>query len=95
MLDPFNSHPSIERITRAIKTDEKFSFQPLPEDLVREIILIQEASKATPVGDILADVLKSTVDTHIPFITKIRNVSFENYRFPDELNLDEVSPILK
>ena len=95
VLDPFNSHPSIERIRRTIKTNEKFSFQPVPEDLVREIILIQEASKATPVGDILADVLKSAVDTHIPFITKIRNVSFENYLFPDELKLAEVSPILK
>ena len=95
VLDPFNSHPSIERIRRTTKTNEKFSFQPVPEDLAREIILIQEASKATPVGDILADVLKSTVDTHIPFITKIRNVSFENYRFPDELELAEVSPILK
>ena len=38
VLDAFNSHPNIERIRRTIKTNEKFSFQPVPEDLVREII---------------------------------------------------------
>ena len=58
VLDAFNSHPSIERIRRTIKTNEKFSFQLVPEDLVREIILSLDASNATPVGDIPADILK-------------------------------------
>ena len=39
MLDAFNSHPSIERIMRTVKTNEKISLQPVPADLVREIIL--------------------------------------------------------
>ena len=39
VLDAFNSHPSIETIRRTVKTNEKFSFQPVLEDLVREIIL--------------------------------------------------------
>ena len=95
VLDAFNSHPSIERIRRIIKTNEKFSFQPVPEDLVYEIILSLDVSKATPVGDIPADVLKSTVNIRLPFITKIINVSFENGSFPDELKLAEVSPIFK
>ena len=38
-LDAFNSHPSIERIRRTANNNERFSFQPVPEDLVREIIL--------------------------------------------------------
>ena len=63
--------------------------------MVREIILSLDASKVTPVGDIPADILKSTVDIHLPFITKIINVSFQNDRFPDELKLAEVSPISK
>ena len=95
MLDAFNSHPSIERIRKTIKTNEKFPFQPVREDSVREIILSLDASKATPVGDILADILKSTVDIHLTYITKIINVFFENGRFPDELRLPEVSPIFK
>ena len=37
VLDAFNSHPSIERIRRTVKTNEKFSFQLVPENLVCEI----------------------------------------------------------
>ena len=91
-LDAFNSHPSIRR---TIKTNEKFSFQPVLGDLVREIILSLGAPKTTPAGDIPADILKSTVDIHLPLITKIINVCFENGRFPDELKLAEVSLIFK
>ena len=90
VLDAFSSHPSIERIRRTIKTDEKFSFQPVPEDLVREIILSLDASKPTPLRDIPANILKSMVGIHLPFITKTLNVSFENGRFPDELKLAEI-----
>ena len=39
VLDACNSYSSIARIGRIVKTNEKFSFQPVPEDLVREIIL--------------------------------------------------------
>ena len=38
---------------------------------------------------------KSTVDIHLPFITKMINVSFEYGYFSDELQLAEVSPIAK
>ena len=84
----------LKELGEPLKLIKNFSFQPVPEDLVREIILSLDASKATPVGDIPADILKSTVDIHLPFITKIINVSFKNGRFPDELKL-EVSPIFK
>ena len=39
--------------------------------------------------------LKSTFETHLPFITKIINLYFENGCFPDKLKLAEVSPIFK
>ena len=71
VLNGFNSHPSIERIRRTVKTNEKVPFQPVPEDLVREIILSLDGSKATPIGDIPADMLKSTMAIHLPFMTKI------------------------
>ena len=63
--------------------------------MVRKIILSLNGSKATPVGDIPADMLKSTVDIHLSFITKIINFSFENDCFSDEQKLAEVSPIFK
>ena len=67
VLDTFNSHPSTERIKIIVKTDEKFSFHPVPEEVVHEIILNLDGSKATSVEDIPADILKSTVDIHLPF----------------------------
>ena len=67
----------------------------MPKDLVREIILNVDGSKATPVGDIPADMAKSTVDIHLPFITKMINVSFEHAFFSDELQLAQVSHIAK
>ena len=95
VLDAFNSHFSTERIRRTIKTNEKFSFQPVPEDLVREIILNLDDSNATVVGDIPVDMLKSTVDIHLPFIIKIIHVSFEYICFPDQLKLAHASLIFK
>ena len=75
--------------------NEKFSFKPVPDNLVREIILSLDGSTATPVGDIPAYMLKSMVDIHLPFTTKIKNFSFENGRLLGELKLAEVSRILK
>ena len=39
--------------------------------------------------------LKSTVNIHLPFITKIINLFFENNCFPDDLKPAEVSPLYK
>ena len=54
-----------------------------------------DGSKATPIGVIFVDILKSTVDIHLPFITNSINLSIENGCFPEELRLAEVSPIFK
>ena len=51
-------------------TNKKFSFEFVTEDLVREEIMNLDGSKATPIGDIYVDILKSTVDIYLPFITK-------------------------
>ena len=95
VLDAFNSHSSIEIIRKTVKTYEKFSFQPVPEDSVCEIILNLDGSKATPVVDIPVYMLKSTFDIHLLFITKIIIFSFENGCCPDEQKLAEVSPNFK
>ena len=46
-------------------------------------------------GDILAGILKVTLDIHLSLISKIINISFENECFPDNLKLAEISPIFK
>ena len=53
-----------------------------------------DSSKATPVGDIPADMLKSTIDIHVSLLTKIINSSIRNGCFPDELKAAEVTPII-
>ena len=81
----------LEELGETSKLMKKFSFQQITEDLVQKIILNLDNFKATPVRDITADMLKSTADIHLPFITKIINLSFENNCFPDDLELAEVS----
>ena len=67
--------------------------------MVREIILNLDGSIATSVGDIPVNMLKSTVDIHVPFITKIINFSFEKGCFPgcffksnDDLDKENYNP---
>ena len=76
-------------------TNKKFSFKFVTEDLVREEIMNLDSSKTTPIGDISVDILKSTVDIHLPFITKSINLSIEKGCFSEELKVAKVSPIFK
>ena len=95
MLEKFIFHPSIDKIRKTDETNKKFSFQQVTEEQVRQVTLSIDGSKATPVGDIPADMFNVTLDIHISLITKIINLLFENGCFPDDLKLAEVSPIFK
>ena len=95
ILQKFIFHPSIDKIRKTYECDQKFSFQQVTEERLRQVILSIDGSKGTPVGDITADMLKITLDIHLSLITKIINLSFENGCFPDDLKLAEVSPIFK
>ena len=66
-------------------TNEEFSNKFVTEDQVREEIMNRDGSKANPIGDISVDILKSTVDTYLPFITNNINLSIEKGCFPEEL----------
>ena len=44
-------------------------------------------------GEIPADMLKVTLDTHLPLTTKIVNLLFENWCFSDNFKLSEVRSI--
>ena len=76
-------------------TNKKLSFQFVTEDQVREEIMNLDGSKATPNGDISVGILKSTVDIQVPSITSSINLSIEKGCFPEELKIDEVSPVFK
>ena len=76
-------------------TNKKFSFEFVTEDLVREEIMNLDGSEATPIGDISVDILKSTVDIHLPFITTSIYLSIEKDCFPEEPKFAEVGQIFK
>ena len=52
ILEAFESHPSTEKIKKAINTTEKFSSCNRKDDEVRKFVMNLDGSKATPVGDI-------------------------------------------
>ena len=54
-----------------------------------------DGSKASSVGDIPTNMLKQTIDIHLPIMTQIINMSIENDCYPDDLKLVEVSPVFK
>ena len=82
-----------DKIIKTYESNKKFSFQQVTEGDVRQVILSIDGSKATPVGDIPANMFKVTLDIRLSGITKIINLSFENVCFPDDLKLTKVSPI--
>ena len=57
ILKAFESHPSIEKIKKAINFTEKFSFRHVKDDEVRKFIMALDGSKATPVGGIPIDMI--------------------------------------
>ena len=95
IVKAFESHPSIEKIKKAINTTEKFSFRNVKDDEVRKFIMNLDGSKATPAGNIPTDMLKQTIDIHLPIMTQIINMSIDKNCYPDDLKLLEVNPVFK
>ena len=67
-----------------------FSFHEITEDEIRKEISKLDGSKATPVGHIPVEMLKSATDVHVSLLTKIINSSIRNGCFPDELKADDL-----
>ena len=80
----FQDHHSILKIKKAFNVTDFFSFHEITEDEIRK-----DGSKATPVGDIPAEMLKSAIDVHVSLLTKIINSSIRNGCFPYDLKAEE------
>ena len=63
----FQDHQSVLKIKKAFNVTDLFSFHEITEDEIRKEISKLDGSKATPVGDIPAEMLKSTTDVHVSF----------------------------
>ena len=62
---------------------------------MRKFIMNLDGSKAAPVGDIPTDMLKQTIDIHLPIMIQIIHMSIDNGCYPDDPKLAEVSPVFK
>ena len=91
VLEKHKNHPSVQEISQNFMTNKKSFFKFVTENLLREEIMNLDGSKTTPIGDIL----QSTADIHLPFITISINLSIVKGCFPEELKLAEISPIFK
>ena len=87
--------PTVDKMRQTFMTDEMFPFKIVTEDIVRKETVNLDGSKTTPDGDISVNILKSTVDIHLPSVTNIIKFSINEAHFPEELKLAEVSPIFK
>ena len=81
----FQDHQTILKIKKAFNVTDLFYFHAITEDEIQKEISKLDGSKATPVGDIPKEMLKSTIDAHVPLLTKIINSSIQNGCFPDKL----------
>ena len=82
-------------VSHGLNVTDLFSFHEINEDEIGKEISKLDGSKACPVGDIPAEMLKSTVDIHVSLLTKIINSSIRNACFPDKLKPAGVTPIFK
>ena len=61
----FIFHASIDKIRNTYESNKKFSFQQVTKEHLRQVILRIDGSKATPVGNIPADMLKVTLEIRL------------------------------
>ena len=77
------SYPTAHKISQTFMTNEKFSFKFVTEDQVKEVIMNLDGSKATPIGGIFLDILKSTIDFYLPSIANSINLSIKKGCFSE------------
>ena len=83
------------KIKKTFNVTDLFSVHEITEDEIQKKTSKRDGSKATPAGNIPAEMLKSTIAVHVSLLTKIINTSIRNGCFRDELRAAEVTPIFK
>ena len=85
IIDSFRFHRSIKNITRTYKITSKFSFKPVSEEFVKDIVNDLSSDKAGG-GEIPMKVLKEC-DYSFHFLTNCINEVIKNNEFLDTLCL--------
>ena len=93
IIDSFWFHPSIKNIKRNYKITSKFSFKPVSEEFVKDIVNNLSSNKAAG-GEIPLKILKEC-DFSFYFFTNCINEAIKNKKFPDSLKLSNTVPVHK
>ena len=94
IINNYHNHISIEKIKSSNNTkSDLFTFNLVSSDEITREILTLNNKKTSREGDILVNILKDTIDTYLPTLTKIVNSSIEQNESPNEVKLTDVLPI--
>ena len=91
----FEDHVTAKMIRQKNRDNGQFRFQPISTEELKKIIIGLDCNKSNFNRSIPANVLKDTCNTFIPYLTEIKNDSFQTGNFPNELKLAEVMPVYK
>ena len=92
----YKDHPSIKKISEFTKKDiDEFKFQEVPLNIISDLILSLDNSKAASIDDIPVRIIKENIDL---FANKLHidvNNSLNTSIFPNNLKLASISPTHK
>ena len=88
----FNNHLSIKKIHMVFLeiSSNIFEFIRATEKSVKNEVLKLNTKKSSTSGSIPATILKLSVETYLPFLTKAINFAITECEFPDELKKSEL-----
>ena len=89
----FRFHLSIKNIKRNYKITKKFSFKPVSEEFVKDIVNNLSSNKAAG-GEIPLKILKEC-DFSFHFLTNCINEAIKNKKFPVSLKLSNIVPSIR
>ena len=93
----FNNHASIKKIREVFPeiSSNNFKFTKVTKQSVKNEVLKLNTKKSSTNGSIPGTILKQSVETYLPFLTKAINLAITECEFPDKLKKSEVIPLYK
>ena len=91
----FKNHPSILRILQEGYSENKFSFDPISESSIHNVVIKMDSSKAYQTGNIPPQVLKDNVDISTITLSSDFNRCIYNWIFPNNLKHADITPAFK
>ena len=93
IIHNFSNHPSILKIKEKVQLNKRFSFQHVSEATVRKVVKNLPSDKVSA-GEIPIKILRDSTFC-FPELTNCINESLTNNKFPDTLQLSDITPVFK